>query len=117
MSLYVCPKKRLEEVPLREVLQFRGFPMELRDRVGQRLRRLRLCRHHSLQAVAADLGIGLSALSSYELGQRSLSLERLARLAEYYGLTPAELLQVDDPRLDGSGSQDDQRPGARVDRP
>lgn len=62
--------------------------MDLTQRVGQRLRALRLRRNHTLAAVACDLGMSPSALSAYELGQRPITLDLLERFAEYYGVAP-----------------------------
>lgn len=57
--------------------------------IGQRLRDLRGDR--TLQAVAADLGIGISTLCMYETGERIPRDEIKAALARLYGKTVQEI--------------------------
>ena len=71
------------------------------DEVGTRLRRVRLQQGLSLQDVERrSAGKWKAAVvGSYERGDRNISAARLCELAEFYGVTPAEVLpQEDSPR-------------------
>ncbi len=57
--------------------------------IGKRLRRLR--GEKTLQNVSDATGLGVSALTMYELGQRMPRDEAKLALACYYGLTIDEL--------------------------
>jgi hypothetical protein len=63
-------------------------------RVGARLREVRLSRNLSLFDVecASDRRIKASILGSYERCERVINVDRLAVLAEFYGVEVAELL-------------------------
>jgi len=62
--------------------------------VGERLRAIRRQRRLSLQAVAAASGqeFKASVLGAYERGERAISVPRLQRLAERYGVPVDQLL-------------------------
>jgi transcriptional regulator with XRE-family HTH domain len=62
--------------------------------VGERLRRLRNDRGMSLQDVERDSGGRWKAavVGSYERGDRNISATRLLELAEFYGVSPREVL-------------------------
>jgi transcriptional regulator with XRE-family HTH domain len=66
--------------------------------VAERLRRVRVSRHLTLHDVEAMTSgeFKASVLGAYERGDRSLSIRRLARLAEVYGVDPAQLLSAED---------------------
>ena len=70
---------------------------EARRSLGARLRQLRLARNYSQQAVAQDLSLAHSTVSSYERGSRPITIDRLLDFAAYYGLSLAELLDTADP--------------------
>ena len=72
--------------------------MEYNERVGERLRLIRLQRGMSLQDVhrATDGEFKAAVLGAYERGERSLSLPRLARLAACYGVPVNQLLPEED---------------------
>ena len=53
--------------------------------IGKRLRALRGDR--TLQRVSDDTGLGVSALSMYEIGQRMPRDEAKIALADYYGMS------------------------------
>ncbi len=65
--------------------------------VGEKLRRMRQERGLSLQEVCELSGgsFVVSTLSAYERGKRSLSLERLAELADIYGQSPTSVLDLE----------------------
>ena len=65
------------------------------SRVGPRLKRLRRLRGATLQEAAREAGISHSFLSMLERGLADISVNRLTRLAELYGISMSELL-VDD---------------------
>lgn len=72
--------------------------MEYNQRVGERLRQIRLQRGMSLQDVqrATDGEFKAAVLGAYERGERSLSLPRLRRLAACYGVPINQLLPEED---------------------
>lgn len=65
--------------------------------VGERLRRVRKERGWSLQEVERSSGGRWKAavVGSYERGDRNISASRLLELAEFYGVSPAEVLPGD----------------------
>lgn len=66
-------------------------------RVGERLRLVRKQKRLSLQAVEAtsDQEFKASVLGAYERGERSISVPRLQRLAEFYNVPVDQLLPRD----------------------
>ncbi len=66
--------------------------------VGTRLRRVRLQQGLSLQDVERrSAGRWKAAvIGSYERGDRNISAARLCELAEFYGISPSEVLPQDD---------------------
>jgi len=66
-------------------------------RVGERLRFVRKQKRLSLQAVeaASDQEFKASVLGAYERGERSISVPRLQRLAEFYNVPVDQLLPRD----------------------
>ncbi len=62
--------------------------------VGERLRAVRKQRRMTLGEVEAVSGgeFRTSVLGAYERGERGVAVNRLLRLAELYGVAPAELL-------------------------
>lgn len=65
--------------------------------VGERLRRIRLDKGLSLQDVerTSDGRWKAAVIGSYERGDRNISATRLLELAEFYGVSPAEVLPED----------------------
>ncbi|MGH9179985.1 MAG: transcriptional regulator [Acidimicrobiales bacterium] len=93
-------------------------------RVGERLRFVRKQKRLSLQAVEASSNqeFKASVLGAYERGERSISVPRLQRLAEFYNVPVDQLLPRDvngalssmgaatingDDRMDDRGRDDD----------
>lgn len=66
--------------------------------VGERLRTVRKRRRMTLGEVEAVSGgeFRTSILGAYERGERGMAVHRLLRLAELYGVPPAELLPAGD---------------------
>jgi quercetin dioxygenase-like cupin family protein/DNA-binding Xre family transcriptional regulator len=64
----------------------------LPESLGQRLRRLRLDRGQGLREQAREIGMSASSLSALENNRGGVSLQRLQRLAEHYGLQITDLL-------------------------
>jgi XRE family transcriptional regulator, regulator of sulfur utilization len=60
--------------------------------VGQRIRRLRVQSGKSLRAQAREIGISASSLSALENSRSGISLSRLQRVAEHFGLHITDLL-------------------------
>lgn len=100
-----------------------GFDAQQYERrVGRRLREVRRQKGLTLQDVEAAPGSDFktSALSAYERGERAISVPRLQRLAQFYGvpvdqLLPSDLLgdEEEEPRGDvvAPGAGDDRRQG------
>lgn len=72
--------------------------MSYAENVGERLRRIRLQQGLSLQDVERrSKGVWKAAvIGSYERGDRNISASRLCELAEFYGVSPSEVLPQDD---------------------
>ena len=84
-------------------------------RVGQRLRFVRKQKRLSLQAVEASSQqeFKASVLGAYERGERSISVPRLQRLAEFYNVPVDQLLPRDvDGALTSMGAGKAPSPGA-----
>lgn len=73
--------------------------------VGERLRRVRVERGLSLQEVERTSGGRWKAavIGSYERGDRNISATRLLELAEFYDVSPAQVLPGDAPERASSG--------------
>ncbi len=74
--------------------------------VGERLRQIRIDRGLSLQDVErTSQGLWKAAVvGSYERGDRNISATRLLELAEFYGVSPAEVLPGDSPARYGNAN-------------
>ncbi len=72
--------------------------MSYAEEVGNRLRRIRMQQGMSLQDVERrSQGAWKAAVvGSYERGDRNISASRLCELAEFYGVSPADVLPQDD---------------------
>lgn len=68
------------------------------EEVGTRLRRIRMQQGMSLQDVErrSDGKWKAAVVGSYERGDRNISAARLCELAEFYGVSPSEVLPRDD---------------------
>lgn len=68
------------------------------EEVGTRLRRIRMQQGMSLQDVERRSSGKWKAavVGSYERGDRNISAARLCELAEFYGVSPSEVLPQDD---------------------
>lgn len=67
-------------------------PMSQQAFVGAQLRALRAARRLSLGDVARETGISASFLSLVENGRSDITIGRLTRLVDYYGISITELL-------------------------
>lgn len=67
-------------------------PMNQQEFVGAQLRALRGARRLSLGEVARETGISASFLSLVENGRSDITIGRLTRLVDYYGISIADLL-------------------------
>lgn len=95
-----------------------GSAGEGRTHLGERLRNLRISRGLTLHDVEARSAgeFRPSALGAYERGERALSVRRLVRLAEVYGVDPGSLIasarEIDLPALhreESSGPEESER--------
>src|SRR6478672_2179736 len=66
--------------------------LALAHALGARLKRLRLQRRLTLQEVGTTVDLSHSFLSMLERGQADVSLGRVHRLANFYGVPLSELL-------------------------
>jgi transcriptional regulator with XRE-family HTH domain len=64
----------------------------LRDRLGHRLKMLRVERDWSLKDLAGSTGVSVSQLSSIERGTHLPSMESLMALCQAFEIRPSELL-------------------------
>lgn len=67
-------------------------PLSQQEFVGAQLRALRGARRLSLGDVARETGISASFLSLVENGRSDITIGRLTRLVDYYGITITDLL-------------------------
>ncbi|HEX9995085.1 MAG TPA: helix-turn-helix transcriptional regulator [Acidimicrobiales bacterium] len=65
---------------------------DLQRRVGVNVRRHRLERGLSQEALAEVLGVHRTFMGAVERGERNLTLQTLERIAERLGVDPLELL-------------------------
>jgi transcriptional regulator with XRE-family HTH domain len=77
--------------------------------LGAALRAIRVARGYSLAQVAVATGISRSLLSLIEIGRSDVTVGRLARLAELYGVSLVELLPAP-PSVDPVVTRRDERP-------
>lgn len=63
---------------------------------AERLRQLRLRRSESLHTTAEAVGVTAQSLSLYEKGQRTINIDLLKRLAEYFGVSADYLIGLSD---------------------
>lgn len=80
-----APRRR----PGRPPKQHRAYP--------NRLREVREARGLSLEQVAPAIGVTAGALGRWETDDRGLRVATLERLAAYYGIPAADLLNTGDP--------------------
>ena len=59
---------------------------------GTNLRNLRVSRHLTQQKVANDLGISQASVTAYETGYREPSFEIVRKFAEYFSVSPSQLM-------------------------
>lgn len=73
--------------------------MSYTEEVGERLRRVRVERGLSLQDVerTSEGRWKAAVIGSYERGDRNISATRLLELAEFYGISPSDVLPGDPP--------------------
>src|SRR5919205_1648912 len=74
--------------------------------LGARLRAVRMQQHLSLHGVERKSSGRWKAVvvGSYERGDRAVSVQRLAELADFYGVPVSDLLPPDDNPFAGGGS-------------
>ena len=66
--------------------------MGIREVFGQNLRRLRLVKHLSQEALAYEAGLDRTYISSLERGVYAATIEAVEKLAKPLGVEPHELL-------------------------
>jgi quercetin dioxygenase-like cupin family protein/DNA-binding XRE family transcriptional regulator len=75
----------------------------LRENLGQRLRHLREESGRGLREQAREIGISASSLSALENNTGGVSLQRLQRVANHFGLHITDLLAAPGDDIDGNG--------------
>ena len=75
--------------------------------VGERMRSIRKQKKLSLAEVESQTNqeFKASVMGAYERGERIISVQRLERLARYYGVTVDQMLPQDPMRVSGDGRQ------------
>ncbi|PPG32332.1 helix-turn-helix domain-containing protein [Pseudoclavibacter sp. RFBB5] len=68
---------------------------ELQRSVGKNIRRIRLSRGISQEALGAVVGLHRTYIGSVERGERNITLQTLEGMAELLGVAPMELLDDD----------------------
>ncbi|MCQ3807247.1 MAG: helix-turn-helix transcriptional regulator [Acidimicrobiaceae bacterium] len=78
---------------------------EYSKRVGETLRSVRRAKDLSLQEVEglSNQEFKASVLGAYERGERAVSVPRLWRLSNFYGVAVTELLPADEPATAAGG--------------
>ena len=84
--------------------------------LGTRLRAIRMQQHLSLHGVERKSGGKWKAVvvGSYERGDRAVSVQRLAELADFYGVPVSDLLPPDDSPFASSGGGGNSTPLNRI---
>lgn len=67
--------------------------IELRQKLGERVRELRVKRGWSQETFAHETGLARSFTSALELGKKDLRLSTIRRLAEIFGISVAQLFK------------------------
>src|SRR5256714_9578977 len=93
------------------------MPQNYAQRVGERLRSVRKQKRLSLQAVEASSRqeFKASVLGAYERGERSISVPRLQRLAQFYSVPADRLLPQPDSEVITLEAARDSDRGIRID--
>ena len=67
----------------------------LRDVLAKNMRRLRAARELSQEALAHEISLNRTYLSSVERSERNVSIDNIARIAKGLGVEPWKLLKGD----------------------
>ena len=60
--------------------------------IGQKIKKLRELKNFTQSHLAGELGITQSAYSKMELGETEVSLTKLHKIAEVFGMSPEEIM-------------------------
>lgn len=77
----------------------------IKKSIGERIRRLRVTLNQTQEQVAGIAGISIGTLRAIESGE-TLGVEFLIILADYYSMTPSELIDTEAPLPDASELKD-----------
>jgi len=89
--MFGCPEQNAETFDYRQRREA-GMDEQLAAVLGQRIKRLRIQSGHGLREQARAIGISPSSLSDLENQRGGISLRRLQRVAEHFGLHVVDLL-------------------------
>lgn len=64
--------------------------MSVKDKVGLRIRELRLSRGLSQEKLALEVGLDRTYITSVENGKRNISILNLEKIWLHFGLTPSQ---------------------------
>ncbi|HLJ90778.1 MAG TPA: helix-turn-helix transcriptional regulator [Candidatus Angelobacter sp.] len=68
-------------------------PTQIREKLGERVRRLREKRGWSQETLAHETGFGRSFMSAIERGKKDLRLSTLCKLANIFEITLTQLIK------------------------
>lgn len=68
-------------------------PVEVRKKLGERVRALRQKRGLSQEQFAHESGLGRSFAGSIERGERDIRITTLCKLADFFGIPLSQLFQ------------------------
>lgn len=96
------PRTRREKAPAKADTAATLHGTDERHALGNRLRMLRVRRQLSLATVALGTGLSRSFLALLEAGESDVSISRLLRIAEFYGVWLSDLVGTIAPAVEVS---------------
>ncbi|MBR4679264.1 MAG: helix-turn-helix transcriptional regulator [Bacteroidales bacterium] len=74
--------------------------MEIQEKFGLVIRKLRRQKHVSQEKFALDAGIDRTYIGDIENGSRNISLQMIEKIADYFGIQISEIFkQIEDEQL------------------
>lgn len=69
--------------------------MDIQNKIGLRLKELRLKKGISQEKIAFEIGLDRTYITSVERGKRNISIKTLEKFWHYFGLTPKEFFDCE----------------------